>query len=365
MRKIPSRGFTLIELLVVVSIIALLIGILLPAIGKAREQAKLTQSQANLRNLAAAHGVYGSEWNDRQLTFINDNMSQYGTTIQTAFGNWIAKFDPQGMHEYPPPMLLGWDTNGGLWGYWMSHSGNWYLAVPMNFDGPSWAVGFGSFRMANCRQFNQYISGRYYDPVFYAPKDKAAITCIEACLDDPSEFCQEGGTTNTYWTSYCLSPAAMFAPDVMAAPDPDNPDGGWKDPWSMPGGLRCPSFSQIRYSDLKTHMVEHHWLQNNKMECNPAFAGGMYDGCEPFYFNHGWESNPMALFYDGHIQGLGVREAMQADKAMQAQTDWGLWSRDTPLGDDGYFIDLGYDFAETSFHILTTDGCLGRDKLAN
>ena len=30
---------------------------------------------------------------------------------------------------------------------------------------------------------------------------------------------------------------------------------------------------------------------------------------------------------------------------------------------DGYFIDVGYDFASTSFHILTTQGIRGRDKL--
>ena len=41
----------------------------------------------------------------------------------------------------------------------------------------------------------------------------------------------------------------------------------------------------------------------------------------------------------------------------------GLWSKDTPWDDDGYLIQYGYDEAETSFHILTTDGIRGRDIL--
>ena len=49
---------------------------------------------------------------------------------------------------------------------------------------------------------------------------------------------------------------------------------------------------------------------------------------------------------------------------MTVQSGHGLWSRDTPFGADGYFIDDGYDFAATSFHILTTDGIRGRDKIA-
>ena len=77
MKRHRTMGFTIIELLVVVSIIALLVGILLPAIGKARDQARLSISLANLRNLGTAHASYGAEWNDRQYTAVNDNIAAY------------------------------------------------------------------------------------------------------------------------------------------------------------------------------------------------------------------------------------------------------------------------------------------------
>ena len=56
------NGFTLIELLVVVSIIALLVSILLPALNKAREQAKIAVCASNQHQLALSIQLYGYDY---------------------------------------------------------------------------------------------------------------------------------------------------------------------------------------------------------------------------------------------------------------------------------------------------------------
>ena len=172
-----------------------------------------------------------------------------------------------------------------------------------------------------------------------------------------------------YWSSYVLSPAAMFSPTVMEHDDPQVETDGWKNPWSLQAGFRSPSVGQCAFPSLKTRMLEHHWLQNRKSECNPAFPnGGIYGDCEPWYFNHGWESSPMTLFYDGHVESVGVRKAERAHLRAKEQMGWGLWSEDTPWGggsNGGYFQDAAYDAAATSFHILTTDGIRGRDIIGD
>ncbi len=55
------RAFTLIELLVVISVIALLIGITLPALGQARETGRRTKCLANLRSLGQGFNLYLNE----------------------------------------------------------------------------------------------------------------------------------------------------------------------------------------------------------------------------------------------------------------------------------------------------------------
>jgi prepilin-type N-terminal cleavage/methylation domain-containing protein len=68
-RRARPRGFTLIELLVVIAIIALLIGILLPALGEARKTARLTVCLANMQQLGIATQSYAADFQDRLFSF--------------------------------------------------------------------------------------------------------------------------------------------------------------------------------------------------------------------------------------------------------------------------------------------------------
>jgi prepilin-type N-terminal cleavage/methylation domain-containing protein len=357
-----KKGFTIVELLVVVAIIALLIAILLPAIGKARDAALITQSLGNLRNMSAACSAYGADYNDRQFTAVPDETGQYGNFSQDACTKITAT-------QCIPQMILGWDSSGGLWGYWCrgtaprcsgwpGNCGNFVTYQACDFAGSGWGSSWlGSWRITNCKAFNSYVNGRYYDKVFWAPKDKITLAPIEKYFQNPVEFAYTNGDYSE--PTYCSSPSAMWSPDVCAWTRRNGTSiGAAPTAATMPGAYKSPAVGMSQYPSQKWRMWEHQWLQNTEGgEVNPAFTTPT-----PWFFNQGYNSAPAVMCFDGHTQIVSIAGIQQDNDLATSQ------GKPLYFVTNGYFNTAAYDMLTTGAGacnpgVLTTDGILGRDML--
>src|SRR5437763_7255396 len=86
-----SQGFTLIELLVVIAIIAILAAILFPVFGRARENARRSSCQSNLKQIGLGLAQYTQDYDENYP--ISEDATGAGATATTGPGSATVVFD--------------------------------------------------------------------------------------------------------------------------------------------------------------------------------------------------------------------------------------------------------------------------------
>lgn len=292
-----KRGFTLVELLVVIGIIALLIAILLPALGKARQQARQLQCMNNERQLLSALLMYTQD-NDGYFPCDCDKNGSKGNIDHDS-----SPWNPYAVERNP----------------WWAEGANGIPFPITGYSGTPTSPGFLVRYLGQTRIPVANVNAYFPSPgVVHCPDDQAQALVSVA------------GDQTGYWyaavevgygsppangrTSYWY-PVTLYSPpqDIAAATGPRGSGlpiyGGVKLNWA-------------RHTSKKIAIMELHAF-HEKVECYPADAVTKY-GKYPDY---------ICGFLDWHVESVNVKQMLETDpdwtgRATNGALGWGVAGQD-------------------------------------